>query len=107
VGATDPAAEPANLWIEPQDPAALFDLGVTGMWVRVEGSDYRVLDQSADRRRLLLEGAAGLIGIGDAYQGVYKLDTVTVRGGAVLEFLDTADVGTFDVDADSQVITPQ
>jgi hypothetical protein len=108
VGVADlDAADPADLWIEPQDPAALFDLGVTGMWVRVEGSDYRVLDQSADRRRLLLEGAAGLIGIGDAYQGVYKLDTVTVRGGAVLEFLDTADVGTFDVDADSQVITPQ
>jgi hypothetical protein len=102
------AADPADLWIEPQDPAALFDLGVTGMWLRMNGSaDYRVLDQTGDRRRVLLEGAAGLVAVGDAYQGVYKFDTVTVRGGAVLEFLDTAEVTTFDVDADSQVITPQ
>ncbi len=98
-------ADPADLWIEPQDPTALFDLGATGMWVRISGSDYRVLDQTADRRRLLLDGAAGLVGVGDLYQGVYKFDTVTVHGGAVLEFLDTAEVGTFDVDADSQVIT--
>jgi hypothetical protein len=100
------SADPADLWIEPQDPVALFDLGVTGMWLRVNGSDYRVLDQSDDRRRVLLDGATGLVAVGEAWQGVYKFDTVTVRGGAVLEFLDTAEVTTFDVDADSQVITP-
>ena len=66
-----------------------------------------MIDQTADRRRVLLDGAAGLVSVGDAYQGVYKFDTVTVHGGAVLEFLDTADVTNFDVDADSQVITPQ
>lgn len=104
--ATD-TADPADLWIEPQDPGAFFDLGVTGMWFRIDGSDYRVLDQSADRRSVLLEGAAGLVSIGDAYAGVYKFDTVTVRGGAILEFLDAAEATTFDVDTDSQVITPQ
>jgi hypothetical protein len=31
---------------------------------------------------------------------------VVVRNGAVLEFLDPAEVGTFDVDANSQVIQP-
>ncbi len=99
--------DPSDLWIEPQDQATLFSLGTGGMSVRIGGSDYVVIDQTADRRRLLLDGAAGLVSVGDAYQGVYKFDTVTVRGGAVLEFLDTADVTTFDVDADSQVITPQ
>jgi len=81
-------------------------MGTPGMWVRVNASDYPVIDQSADRRRLLLDGAAGLVSVGDAYQGVYKFDSVIVRGGAVLEFLDTAEVVTYDVDADSQVITP-
>ncbi len=100
------SADPTDLWIEPQDSVALFDVGVTGMWVRVDGTDYRVLDQTSDRRRVLLDGAAGLVSVGDAYQGVYKFDTVTVHGGAILELLDTPDVGTYDVDADSQVITP-
>ena len=108
VGVTEvDATDPTALWIEPQDPAALFSLGTAGMSVRIGGVDYVVIDQTVDRRRLLLDGAAGLVSVGDAYEGVYKFDTVTVRGGAVLEFLDTADVTTFDVDADSQVITPQ
>jgi hypothetical protein len=105
--ATVDASDPADLWIEPQDAAAYFDLGVTGMWLRIDGSDYRVLDQSTDRRTVLLEGAAGLVSVGDTWAGVYKFDTVTVRGGAILEFLDTAEATTFDVDVDSQVITPQ
>ena len=108
VGLTEvDATDATDLWIEPQDPAALFSLGTAGMSVRIGGADYVVIDQTVDRRRLLLDGAAGLVSVGDAYEGVYKFDTVTVRGGAVLEFLDTADVTTFDVDADSQVITPQ
>gem|GEM_PF-6462551 len=108
VGVADPDTDdPTDLWIEPQDQAALFSLGTVGMSVRVSGVDYLVIDQSVDRRRLLLDGAAGAVGVGDTYEGVYTFDTVTVRGGAVLEFLDTADVTTYDVDADSQVITPQ
>ena len=108
VGVTEAdATDATDLWIEPQDPATLFSLGAAGMSVRIGGADYVVIDQTVDRRRLLLDGAAGLVSVGDAYEGVYKFDTVTVRGGAVLEFLDTADVTTFDVDADSQVITPQ
>ena len=108
VGLTEvDSTDSTDLWIEPQDPATLFSLGTAGMSVRIGGADYVVIDQTVDRRRLLLDGAAGLVSVGDAYEGVYKFDTVTVRGGAVLEFLDTADVTTFDVDADSQVITPQ
>jgi hypothetical protein len=107
VGAADPDAEtPADLWIEPQDPNTLFDLGVVGMTVRIDGADYLVVDQSSDRRRLLLQGAAGAVDLGDAYQGIYEFDTVIVRNGAVLEFLDPAEVGTFDVDGNSQVIQP-
>jgi len=107
VGVADvDTTDATDLWIEPQDAGTTFSLGTAGMWVRVNGSDYPVIDQSADRRRLLLDGAAGLVSVGDAYQGVYKFDSVIVRGGAVLEFLDTADVVTYDVDADSQVITP-
>jgi hypothetical protein len=107
VGSTEPDAEtPADLWIEPADPNALFSLGVVGMTVRIDGGDYVVVEQSADRRRLLLAGAAGIVDVGDGYQGIYKFDTVTVRNGAVLEFLDPAEVGTWDVDANSQVIQP-
>jgi hypothetical protein len=107
VGLADPDAEvPADLWVEPQDANTLFSLGVVGMTVRIDGADYLVIDQSPDRRRLLLENAAGVVDLGDAYQGIYGFDAVIVRNGAVLEFLDPADVGTFDVDANSQVIQP-
>jgi len=99
-------SDPADLWIEPQDANQTFALGVVGAWVRIDGSDYRVVDQSADRRQLLLDGAAGIVTTGDTFAGVYKFDTVTVRNGATLEFLDTAEVTTYDVDGDSQVITP-
>ncbi|MEM7480682.1 MAG: carboxypeptidase regulatory-like domain-containing protein [Acidobacteriota bacterium] len=100
------AAVPSDLWIEPQDPAALFDRGVVGMTVRIAGSDFLVVDQTPDRRRVLLADAVGQISVGDSYEGVYKFDKVTVRGGAVLEFLDSAEVGIFDIDANSQVIQP-
>jgi hypothetical protein len=92
------------LWIEPLDPAAKFALGAVGMWVRVDGTDYRVLAQTADRRRVLLDLAAGIVDEGDSYRGVYKFDEVIVRGGAKLEFRDTNDVGTFTVDSTSSVI---
>jgi hypothetical protein len=105
MGATAPDTEdPAALWIEPQDPGGLFALGVSGAYVRVDGLDYRVLAQTTDRRQLLLEGANGLVNAGDSYLGVYKLDIVTVRGGATLVFFDEPDVGLFDVAPDSQVI---
>lgn len=91
---------PADAWIEPQDPAAQFSLGVVGMWVRVGGADYRVGAQ-ADRRRLLLEGAAGQVNVGDAYQGVYKFDRITVKGGAKLVVPDPAEVGNVVVESGS------
>jgi hypothetical protein len=94
----------AALWIEPADPTAKFALGTSGMWVRVDGTDYRVLDQSADRRKLLLDGAATAVQTGAGYRGVYKFDEVIVRGGSKLEFRDTNVVGTFTVDATSSVI---
>ena len=74
------------------------------MWVRVNGSDYRVLAQTTDRRKLLLEGAAGIVDVTAAYRGVYKFDEVIVRGGSKLEFRDTNVVGTFTVDSTSSVI---
>jgi hypothetical protein len=105
VSATAPDAEdPTALWIEPQDSGALFGLGVSGAYVRVDGVDLRVLAQTTDRRRILLEGAAGLVDVGDPYLGVYKLDVVTVRGGATLVLFDEPEVGLFDVAPDSQVI---
>ncbi|HEX6199484.1 MAG TPA: Ig-like domain-containing protein, partial [Thermoanaerobaculia bacterium] len=105
VGATFPDAEdPAAMWIEPQDPGARFALGVSGAYVRIDGVDFRVLAQTTDRRRVLLEGANGVVDVGDAYLGVYKLDVVTVRGGATLVFFDEPEVGLFDVAPDSQVI---
>ncbi len=92
------------MWIEPLDPGTLFDLGAVGMAVRAGGIDYRVLAQTADLRQLLLEGAAGVVGVGDAYEGVYRFDTVTVGGRATLVFDDEPDVGTFDVESGSNVI---
>jgi len=98
------AVDPADLWIEPADGATLFGVGVTGAWLRLDGTDYRVLDQTSDRRRLLLEGAAATVTVGDGYEGVYKLDKATVRGGAVLEFLDRAEIGVIDADGQSSVV---
>ena len=102
VDATDPAA----LWIQPDDPATTFALGVAGAWLRIGNADYRILDQSDDRLQILLADAAGIVSVGDSYEGVYKFDSTTAHGGAVVEFLDTAELGTVSTDADSQVITP-
>jgi hypothetical protein len=92
------------LWIEPSSPTAKFALGAVGMWVRVNGTDYRVIAQTADRRKLLLDAAVGAMQAGDGYRGVYKFDEVIVRGGSKLEFRDTNVVGTFTVDSTSSVI---
>ena len=102
--ATADTATPTALWIEPADPLSKFALGAVGMWVRVDNTDYRVVAQTADRRKLLLAGAAGTVTSGAAYRGVYKFDEVFVRGGAKLEFRDTNVVGTFTVDSTSSVI---
>ncbi len=80
--------EGINAWIEPQDANAKFGLGVVGMWVRVNGTDYPVIAQSDDRRRLLLSGAAGAVSVGQTYLGIYKLDALTVKGRASLQLLD-------------------
>jgi hypothetical protein len=104
---SNPTADTLNtsaLWIEPADTTAKFALGAIGMWVRIGSTDYRVIDQSADRRKLLLDGAVGAVSAGNGYRGVYKFDEVIVRGGSKLEFRDTNSVGTFTVDATSSVI---
>jgi len=97
------ADDPANLWITPAEPEALFSVGVVGMWVRVQGVDYPVVAEGGDRRSLLLGGAAGVVAVGDAYLGLYKFDTVTVAGGARLVLRDHNEVATWDVDGASQV----
>ncbi len=102
--ATADALTPTALWITPSSSTAKFSLGVIGMWVKVNNAYYRVVDQSSDRRQLLLAGAAGTVLVGDAYRGVYRLDEVIVRGGAKLEFLDDREVTTFTIDSTSQVI---
>jgi protocatechuate 3,4-dioxygenase beta subunit len=92
VGATFPGADPADLWIEPQDTAVKLGLGVAGIWTRIDGVDYRVLELSADRRRILLEGAAGAVGVGQSYAGLYKFDSIQVAGRARLEMGDLVEV---------------
>jgi hypothetical protein len=101
--ATADAVVPANLWITASGGAA-FQLGSVGMWVRVNGTDYPVLAQSADLKSLELAGAAGSVAAGASFRGVYKFDEVDVRGGAKLQFNDTNVVGTFQVDPNSAVI---
>ncbi|HEX4495559.1 MAG TPA: carboxypeptidase regulatory-like domain-containing protein, partial [Thermoanaerobaculia bacterium] len=98
VGAVTAAG--SDLWITPADANATFSLGVVGLWVSAGGTDYLILDESADRRQLLLAGAAGQITPGAAFFGVYKLDAVSVAGGARLTFGDDKTVlGTVNVDA--------
>jgi hypothetical protein len=101
--ATADAVVPANVWITASGGAA-FPLGAIGVWVRVNGTDYPVLAQSADLKSLELAGAAGSVASGAGYRGVYKFDEVDVRGGAKLQFNDTNAVGSFQVDPNSQVI---
>lgn len=91
------AGASGSLWITPADAATKFDLGVVGMWARVAGVDYRVLEQSGDRRSIRLEGAAGAVSVGQSYEGVYKFDRLTVRG--------TAKVGVRDADVVAEVVT--
>jgi hypothetical protein len=93
----------ADLWIEPADAATLPSLGLRGMWVRVEGVDYPILDQAPERRRFLLEGAAGLVADGDEYLGIYKFDEVHVLNGARLVIPDGWEIGNLVVDAHSSV----
>jgi len=102
--ATADTLTPAALWITPASTTAKFSLGVIGMWVKVNSAYYRVVDQSADRRQLLLAGATGAVHTGDAYRGVYRFDEVIVRGGARLEFLDDREVNTFTLESPFSVI---
>src|SRR5262249_29478600 len=83
----------SRLWVPPPEAAVKFSLGVPGMWVSIGSADYLVIDENADRRQLRLAGAAGHVAVGDAFHGVYKLDTLSVAGGARLTFGD--DVATF------------
>jgi hypothetical protein len=93
--------EPTALWIEPSDPAQLFGLGVAGAWLRIGNADYRILEQTDDRRRVLLEGASATVYGGETFQGVYKLDAVTLRNGVTLVIDDLAEIGVTDVDGTS------
>ncbi|MDA8017397.1 MAG: Ig-like domain-containing protein [Thermoanaerobaculia bacterium] len=97
------AIEPAHAWVEPADAGAIFGVGVSGMWARVEDVDYRVLGQSQDRRWLLLEGAAGVVAAGDRYRGIYKLDSLAVRGGAHVTIGDFTAIGVSVVDERSEL----
>ena len=92
-----------DLWITPQDPDYVFSVGVLGMWARIDGQDYEVIGETQDRRSLLLDGAAGTVEVGDEFVGVYKFDTVTVKGRAQLDVLDRLDAGILDVAADSSL----
>jgi hypothetical protein len=89
-------------WITPQDSTTQFSLGVVGMWVRTSAGDFRVAGQES-RHRILLAGAAGALQVGDAYEGVCKLDALTVRGRARVQFDDRAEIGSVTVAPDSAV----
>jgi hypothetical protein len=102
IGAAVPdTQDPTSLWIEPQDGTATFVLGVVGMWVRIDGADYRVIAQR-DRRHLLLQGGP-TVHVGAPYQGVFKLDSLTVKGRASVIFDDLAEVGSVTVEPGSSV----
>jgi hypothetical protein len=88
IGATYPGSDPADLWIEPQSTSVKFSLGVAGVWVRINGVDYLIRELSADRRRVLLQGAAGAVTVGQRYLGIYKFDSLTVTGWTRLELKD-------------------
>jgi hypothetical protein len=107
IGFTEPdATDSSDLWIEPSDPAQTFSNGVEGMWVRFAAADFRVLALSADRRRLLLDGAASSVSVGEAFVGLYRFDSVAVRNGAKLQLFDQLDSPSIMVDPDSQLILP-
>jgi len=107
VGFTEPdATDSSDLWIEPSDPAKTFSNGVEGMWVRFAAADFRVLALSADRRRVLLDGAATSVSVGDSFIGLYRFDSVTVKNGAKLQLFDRLESPSIVVDPDSQLVLP-
>ncbi len=77
-------ADGDDLWIAPQDADRRYGVGVAGMWLRVNGVDYKVLEEQPDRRGLRIQGAAQTLVVGDRYVGIYKFDSVTLSGGARL-----------------------
>ena len=56
--------------------------------MRIGGAEYPAIALSADRRRILLAGADGVVQAGQAYLGVYRFDEVAVAGDATLEMRD-------------------
>ncbi|HEY3566741.1 MAG TPA: carboxypeptidase regulatory-like domain-containing protein [Thermoanaerobaculia bacterium] len=102
--ATADTLTPTALWITPSGSTTKFSLGVIGMWVKVNNVEYRVVDQSSDRRQVLLAGAVGAVNVGDAYRGVYHFNQVLIRGGATLQFLDDRVVDSITLDSTSHVI---
>lgn len=103
IGAVEQASPDAShLWIEAAD-GRTFDLGLWGMTVCIGGNDFQVLDQSDDRRRLLVEDGAGKIHSGDPFQGVLRLRRITLGGGAVLQLRDLPEIGIVDADDASRL----
>jgi hypothetical protein len=72
------------------------------MWVRSLAGDFRVTAQDG-RRRIRVAGGAGVLHVGEAYEGVWKLDALTVQGRARVQFDDRAEIGAVTVAPDSEV----
>ncbi len=49
--------DPADAWVQALATDPLFEVGATGAWLRIAGVDYRILGQSADRKKVLLDNA--------------------------------------------------
>lgn len=92
------------LWIELADPERRFDLGLWGLGIAVGGDEYLILDQSADRRRLLLAGAVGRVEAGDVFAGAYRFDRLVIRGGARLEIDDGVAAESVELDDGSSLV---
>ena len=96
VGTVTADTTPAGgMWIT-AGGGAPFALGLEGAWLHIAGVDHRILAQSADRLSLRIDDAGGAVAAGDAYEGVWKFDQVTLGGGATLVFADRPEMTVVD-----------
>lgn len=105
IGAVSPdITNPSNLWVEPADPAHLFSNDVVGLRLACSTGEFKIIGQDG-RRRILLEGAAGMISAGDDFSGVLRIDRLEARGCAAVVSRDLVEADEIVIDPTASIVS--